>query len=106
MTAHHHPVKTAVALSLALGAFAPAAAQARPMGLIPQRPPQDARIHMQTSSLAGTRTSTPEVVTVSNANGFAWGDAAIGAAGGLGLAMVTAGGTVLVSGRRRRYATR
>ena len=39
-------------------------------------------------------------------DGFDWGDAAIGAAGGLGLALAAAGGTLAVAGRRRHTIPR
>jgi hypothetical protein len=94
----NHPIKTILALTLALGAVAPAAA--------PARPAQDLRALAKTSSLAGTTSST-RTVTASSPRGFDWGDAGIGAAGGLGLSMVAAGGTLVITRRRRhrRYAT-
>ena len=55
---------------------------------------QDLRQVAQTSSLAGTVDPGPQVVTVSAPGGFDWGDAAIGAAGGLGLALAAIGGTL------------
>jgi hypothetical protein len=44
---------------------------------------------------------TPQVVSPAP-QGFDWGDAGIGAAGGIGLAMAGAGGSLVLAGRRRR----
>jgi hypothetical protein len=41
------------------------------------------------------------VVQTSPRSGFDWGDAGIGAAGGVGLAMLAAGGLVVVQRRHR-----
>ncbi len=47
--------------------------------------------------------SQPTVVRVSApTNGFDWGDAGIGAAGGIALTMVGLGGALVASGRRGR----
>jgi hypothetical protein len=93
MTTHHHPLRTAAVLSLAVGALVPAAAQARfdPTGSASAGPPSP------------SRTSAPVVSPAPG--GFDWGDAGIGAAGGVGLAMVGVGGSFVVAGRRRRYST-
>jgi len=58
------------------------------------------------SSLAGTVDPGRQVITVSSPSGFDWGDAAIGAAGGLGLALAAIGGTFAVAGRRRHSIPR
>jgi hypothetical protein len=92
MTTHPHPIRTAVALSVALGALAPAAAQAKPIELMSPPPAR--------------QQPAARPIVAPAPSGFDWGDAAIGAAGAFGVAMVAAGGTVLVGGRRRRYATR
>jgi hypothetical protein len=56
---------------------------------------------MQTQAAAPV--SQPTVVRVSApANGFDWGDAGIGAAGGVALTMVGVGGALVASGRRSR----
>jgi hypothetical protein len=51
---------------------------------------------------------SPPLVEVREApsGGFDWGDAAIGAAGTLGLFSIAAGSALLVTGRRRRGALR
>jgi hypothetical protein len=81
-------IKKALPLALALGALAPAAAQAK-LDLAP--PPQ-----------VGPPSRPPaRVVTSPAPAGFDWGDAGIGAAGGLGLSMVAVGGSLALVGRRR-----
>ena len=117
MSSHNHKIRTTLALTMALGALAPAAAQARPA--VDAVPPagdtkgdlagdtkRDLRAASRTSSLAGTVESPRQVITVSAPGGFDWGDAAIGAAGGLGLALVAVGGTLSVAGRRRHAIPR
>ena len=50
----------------------------------------------------------PLIITVPRPSGFDWGDAGIGAAGGLALTMIALGGTLTVSrhrGRRTRHTT-
>jgi hypothetical protein len=105
MSPRNHPIKKTLTLTLALGAIAPAAAQARPAYDAPAAAPtpaQDLRAYAKTSSLAGT-TEPPRQVA---ARGFGWGDAAIGAAGGLGLSIVAVGGSLAVAGKRRRTTSR
>jgi hypothetical protein len=101
MSPRNHPIKKTLTLTLALGAIAPAAAQARPAldaGAPAPKPAQDLRAEAKTSSLAGTPARPRQVAT----HGFGWGDAAIGAAGGLGLSIVAVGGSLAVAGKRRR----
>lgn len=86
----HQQIRTAAALALALGALAPAAAAARP-----QLDPGGAT-HTQTQTSPIVRVITPN-------SGFDWGDAGIGAAGGLALAMLGLGGTLALSQRRTRH---
>ncbi len=92
MSHNHHSIKTTLALALALGAIAPASASAR-FELNPPAP-------------TGTTSPQPavEIVRVSAPGGFDWGDAGIGAAGGLGLTMLAAGGGLVIAGPRRRDA--
>ena len=84
MTPSSRRAKATVAVALALGATAPSAASAK---LPPPDPP----------------TSTHAVVFVQTSprSGFDWGDAGIGAAGGVGLAMLAAGGLVVAQRRGR-----
>jgi hypothetical protein len=93
MTAHNHGIKTTLALALALGAIAPAVASARPNLDPPSR----------------TTTQSPEpavqIVRVPAGGGFDWGDASIGAAGGLGLSMLALGGSLLITQRRGRRSS-
>src|SRR5512146_1197831 len=109
MSSHNHTIRTTLALTMALGALAPAAVQARPA--VDPVPPvadtqQDLRAGSGTSSLAGTVQPQRDVITVSAPGGFDWGDAAIGAAGGLGRALVAVGGALSVAGRRRHAIPR
>lgn len=89
MTTHNHPIKTTLALALALGAIAPAAASAR--------------FDLNPEPVSTTPSPEPAVLVVreSTPGGFDWGDAGIGAAGGLGLSMLAVGGVVVITGRRR-----
>jgi hypothetical protein len=83
-------IRTAAALALALGALAPAAAAARPQ--------------LDTGAATHTRSQPIPIVRVITPNsGFDWGDAGIGAAGGLALAMLGVGGTLALSQRRPRH---
>jgi hypothetical protein len=129
MSPRNHTIRTTLALTMALGAVAPAAhgrlsvgpvasspqdvksaqdlgraAQASPVQDV--KPAVDLRRDAPTSSLAGTVDPRPHVVTVSTPSGFDWGDAAIGAAGGLGLALAAAGSAMAVTGRRRHAIPR
>jgi hypothetical protein len=109
MSPRSHPIKTVLALTLALGAIAPAAvnAQSAVDGWAPTpKPAQDERALAKTSSLAGTPAPPAQVVTAAAARGFDWGDAAIGGAGGLGLSIVAVGGSLAVAGKRRHATAR
>jgi hypothetical protein len=90
MRPNQGPIKTALALALALGAIAPAAASAR----FDLNPP------------AARTTPSPQpavqIVRVSAPGGFDWGDAGIGAAGALGLSMLAMGGGLVIAGKRRQ----
>jgi hypothetical protein len=90
MSPHNHPIRTTLALTLALGAIAPTAASAR-FDLNP--PPAKT-----------TQSSQPavQVVRVPAPGGFDWGDASIGAAGGFGLSMLAIGGGLVITQRRGR----
>lgn len=93
MSPHNHQIKTTLALTLALGAIAPAAASAR-FDLNPPVAPT-------------TPSARPavQVVRVSAPGGFEWGDAGIGAAGGFGLSMLAMGGGLVVAQRRGRRSS-
>jgi len=81
-------IKKAAAVALALTAITPAAATAKPIGITP----------------FGEKYSSPPTTTIVRvtppAGGFDWGDAGIGAAGGLALTLIGVGGALAVSGRR------
>ena len=106
MSPRSSKIRTTLAVTMALGAIAPAAHARLPLDPAPPASGQDARLAAPTSSLAGTVDRAPQVVTVSTPSGFDWGDAAIGAAGGLGLALAAAGGTLAIAGRRRHSIPR
>jgi hypothetical protein len=92
MLPKHHTTK-ATALALAIAALAPAAASAKPVGPDPaggSYPPL----------------TTPIVQVTAPAGGFDWGDAGIGAAGGLAITMLGVGAALTVSQRRPRRPNR
>ena len=84
MTPSSRRAKATVAAGLALCATAPAAASAK-LPLPDPPPSNDPVVFVQTSPRSG----------------FDWGDAGIGAAGGVGLAMLATGGIVVVRRRGR-----
>ena len=93
MLPNHH-TKKAAALALTLGAIAPAAASARPIG-------------PDTNSFTAPPAPATQIVRVSAPSSFDWGDAGIGAAGGVALSMLGIGGALVVSQRRTsRHTTR
>jgi opacity protein-like surface antigen len=85
-----HPIKKTAALAVALAAIAPAAAAAKPVG-------------PDTSSYTATAPPPIQVVHVSAPSGFDWGDAGIGAAGGLALSMLGLGAALTITQRRPRH---
>jgi hypothetical protein len=82
-------IKTAATLAVALATIGPAAASARPIDGNP--------LHTTTT----TSQATPIVRVIAPQNGFDWGDAGIGAAGGLALSMLGVGGALVISSQRR-----
>jgi hypothetical protein len=84
-------IKKATALALTLGALVPGAASAKPIG------PDPAPFTMPT---------TPIVRITAPASGFDWGDAGIGAAGGLAITMLGVGAALTVSQRRNGQPSR
>jgi hypothetical protein len=61
----------------------------------------DARDAANAPGGAVTHSTTPVAAEPAGSSGFQWGDAAIGAAGALGLALVSAGGAVAITRRHR-----
>jgi hypothetical protein len=111
-----HRVTTTAAVILSLAAAGTPTAIARPVGadtataanqapatvysrpdksLIPVTTPYDGRIAESSAQQAVVRIQTPQ-------SGFDWGDAGIGAAGGVALAMLGLGGVLVVSNHRPR----
>jgi hypothetical protein len=64
----------------------------------------DARDAAEAPGGAVTRATAPVTAQPDSADDFAWGDAAIGAGGALGLALVFAGGAVAITRRNGRAA--
>jgi hypothetical protein len=131
MSTPNRKIKSTLALAVALGTLAPAAASARSL------PPDPPGWSDSTASTAGaqpyllhgthdvgitsqqtkpyvlhgthdvgitsqqTKRSPTQIVELPP-SGFDWGDAGIGAAGGLGLSMLAAGGLALAQRRGRR----
>ena len=81
--------KKAAALALALAAIAPAVASARPVG-------------PDTNSFTATSPPATQIVRVTTPSGFDWGDAGIGAAGGLALSILGLGAALTITQRRAR----
>jgi hypothetical protein len=90
MSYRRHTFRTVATAAIALAAITPAAASARfdieshPVYLSPARPTVEVMQHP-----SGT---------------FDWGDAAIGAAAGVGASALALGGATAIAGRRRRTA--
>jgi hypothetical protein len=80
----HHCFKTTAAAALALSAIAAPAATAHPLSADPVYKPSPTIVRVSAPSSAG----------------FDWGDAGIGAAGGLALAMLGIGGGLAIAQRR------
>ena len=127
---HSHAVKRATALALALVTVAPAAASARVALDPPASQTTRANVYVPPASafantVAGPRANVyvppasaftdtvapgaraPKVhaIRVSNDAGFDWGDAGIGAAGGIGIAMLGVAGALVITGVRRSDRT-
>ncbi len=120
MTTIHRIVPTA-GLILALAAVAAPGASARPIGADPasaaSAPPAGVYSRQDKSMVRASPPSTtaPRTAKVSSprpvvrlqapGNGFDWGDAGIGAAGGVALSLIGLGGALAVSQRRTRHTT-
>jgi hypothetical protein len=112
-----HRIGTTAGLVLSLAAVAVPGVSARPIGADPASvtsPRAAAGYSLQDKSIVpATSTSVPTTANVSGpspvvrlqapANGFDWGDAGIGAAGGIALSMIGLGGALAVSQRRTRH---
>ena len=117
-----HRISTTAVLILSLAAAGAPAASAQPIGGYTANPanPTHATVYSRQdkSIVPATSPSTtaaspakvsaaPPVVRVqAPANGFDWGDAGIGAAGGLALSMIGLGGALAVSQHRTRRTGR
>lgn len=80
-------IKTAAATALALAAVTPTAASAKPIG------PDTAPFSYSQPA--------PIVKVIAPQAGFDWGDAGIGAAGGLAITMLGLGGALVITSQRR-----
>ena len=104
------------AVALSLGAIAVPAASARPARFEPVQaqarhatvaatpPARYARQDKQLVSLAPANNASAAAPAAISGSGFDWGDAGIGAAGGLAISIVAVGGAVGLSHRRTRKA--
>ena len=98
MTTHHHAIKATLGLMLAVAAIAPATASARfDQNPVFVPPP---------ASQPTTVQPAVQVIRVSAGGSFNWGDAGIGAAGGLGLSILGVAGSLGITRRRDRRTTR
>lgn len=111
MTSHHRII-TSAAIVLALAASAaPAAARPFDLNANGSYVPANTQPVSNPGGVAYTNgnssSSAPAtIVRVSSGGGFDWGDAGIGAAGGIAISMLGLGTALAVSGRRaRRPAT-
>jgi hypothetical protein len=97
-----HRITTSLAVTLALAAGTPTALANSAQQLYGPagQPNQEKQIN------TGDYVSAPPTILRINSpgGGFDWGDAGIGAAGGVALAMVGVGGALVVSQRRPRRA--
>jgi hypothetical protein len=103
-----HRISTGVALALVLGTSATPAV-ARPFDLNANGsyvPAGSASMLSQTAQPTQPVSTSPTIVRVTAGNsGFDWGDAGIGAAGGIALSMVSLGGALALSQNRARRST-
>jgi hypothetical protein len=107
-----HRTTTAAAVILSLAAAGAPAAAATVSGTNPattaNQTPASVYSRPDKSMIRSTTpgSATQAVVRIlTPPNGFDWGDAGIGAAGGLALAMIGVGGALAVSQRRNRQTT-
>jgi hypothetical protein len=105
-----HRLTTAAVLALALAAGASSLATAMPNrsapggGQVVLSPAASTRANVA-AARASAPQSTPAAIVrvIPSTNGFDWGDAGIGAAGGLAIALVGLGGGLAVSQRHRHH---
>jgi hypothetical protein len=116
----HHRIPTTAAVVLSLAAASVPTATARPVDdpatPVHQAPaavysrPDKSLIPVATADggqAAGTANAPQAVVRIQTPqSGFDWGDAGIGAAGGIALSMIGLGGALLVSQNRARRTRR
>jgi hypothetical protein len=102
MTTHHRITAGIVALGLAASA-APASAWQSNINANGSQVPANEPALGQATPPSSSVSKPPTIVRVTVGNsGFDWGDAGIGAAGGLALSMVGLGGALAVSQHRSR----
>ena len=120
MTTTHRIGTTAVLILSLAAAGAPAASAAtysrQDKSIVPAANPRSAAVYSRqdksivpptppstTAASTAKVSAAPPVVRVqAPANGFDWGDAGIGAAGGLALSLIALGGALAVSQHRNR----
>ena len=97
---HNQPLKTTAALTVALALATAAPASARPIDLY--SPASAGTTHVDSAPAS----AAPTIVHLTTpSGGFDWGDAGIGAAGGVALSILGLGSALAVSGRRTRRQT-
>lgn len=106
MTFKYRRAAAVMFATLSLTATAAASASATPWDpnsrdpAIPLRPaPEPAMVAPAPRNIS----SAPVVVRVTTTRGFDWSDAAIGAAGGIGIAMLATGGGLVLARTRRDH---
>jgi hypothetical protein len=102
-----HRIRMGIVLALALGtSAAPASARFFDLnanGSYVPAPTASTQVPTQATKPSPSVSTQPTIVHVTARNsGFDWGDAGIGAAGGIALSMVGLGGALAVSQRRPR----
>ena len=96
----HQSLKRIATVSVALALAAAAPASGRPIG-------QDQIGSYANNSVGSAPASTPPTIVhlTTPSAGFDWGDAGIGAAGGVALSILGIGSALAISGRRTRRQT-
>lgn len=98
---NHRPLKGTAALTVAL-----ALATSTPAGAMPNQTSSSIPSRAGSGLIGATPAAAPTIVHVTApSGGFDWGDAGIGAAGGIALSILGIGSALAASGRRTRRQT-
>jgi hypothetical protein len=93
VTHHHHPTTTTLTLAALAALAALAVAASTGTAAADSKP--------RVGTTVRSHPPAVQVIRVSEHGGFDWGDAGIGAAGGIGLSMLAVGGGLLIAGHRQ-----